>query len=513
MEGRKMNIQQAKEEIINTVKIYTAKDREGHYRIPPIHQRPLLLIGPPGIGKTAIVRQAAEECGVGLVAYTITHHTRQSAVGLPVIREKDYQGRQVQVTEYTMSEIIASAYECMENQQVQEGILFIDEINCVSETLAPTMLQFLQNKTFGTHRVPRGWIIVAAGNPPEYNKSAKTFDIVTLDRVKSIRVEIDFPAWKQYASGEGIHGAVLAYLSGKPQNFYYIEQGRGDREFVTARGWEDLSVLLYAYEEEKIPVGEDTIREYIHCGRIAGDFAAFYRLYLHYRRDYDPAGILKGGTENNCRQRELFRQAGADERYGVMEMLLGGLTEAFRDCLESRKLLDREKELYGRYRSLPEKPGQRAEQRMEEFLEDLEQALRVKDRHRLISEEDLKREETVQREFRGAQERLRERRAVSPAEAEAVLGQWMDEKEQVLSAREQEAGEMLERAFAFLEDTLEDGPEMGYFMTALTRSPASAEFLNRHPSPACGRHLQALAVTDEEEELRRRIKEASGIRS
>ena len=179
MEGRKMNIQQAKEEIINTVKIYTAKDREGHYRIPPVHQRPLLLIGPPGIGKTAIVRQAAEECGVGLVAYTITHHTRQSAVGLPVIREKDYQGRQVQVTEYTMSEIIASVYECMENQQVQEGILFIDEINCVSETLAPTMLQFLQNKTFGTHRVPRGWIIVAAGNPPEYNKSAKTFDIVT----------------------------------------------------------------------------------------------------------------------------------------------------------------------------------------------------------------------------------------------------------------------------------------------------------------------------------------------
>ena len=89
----------------------------------------------------------------------------------------------------------------------------------------------------------------------------------------------------------------------------------------------------------------------------------------------------------------------------------------------------------------------------------------------------------------------------------------MDEKEQVLSAREQEAGEMLERAFAFLEDTLEDGPEMGYFMTALTCSPASAEFLNRHPSPACGRHLQALAVTDEEEELRRRIKEASGIRS
>ena len=145
-----MNIQQAKEEIIHTVKIYTEKDEAGNYRIPPVHQRPVLLIGPPGIGKTAVIRQAAEECGVGLVAYTITHHTRQSAVGLPVIREKEYQGRKVQVTEYTMSEIIASVYECMEKEQVREGILFIDEINCVSETLAPTMLQFLQNKTFGT---------------------------------------------------------------------------------------------------------------------------------------------------------------------------------------------------------------------------------------------------------------------------------------------------------------------------------------------------------------------------
>ena len=160
-----MNIQEAKEEIIRTVKVYTDRDEDGRYRISPVHQRPVLLIGPPGIGKTAIIRQAAEECDVGLVAYTITHHTRQSAVGLPVVENRTYQGRQVSVTEYTMSEIIASVYECMEQTGHQQGILFIDEINCVSETLTPTMLQFLQNKTFGTHKVPGGWVIVAAGNP------------------------------------------------------------------------------------------------------------------------------------------------------------------------------------------------------------------------------------------------------------------------------------------------------------------------------------------------------------
>ena len=93
-----------------------------------------------------------------MVAYTITHHTRQSAIGLPFIREKEYSGQTYSVTEYTMSEIIASVYEKIEQTGNKEGILFIDEINCVSETLAPTMLQFLQCKMFGNQKVPDGWI-------------------------------------------------------------------------------------------------------------------------------------------------------------------------------------------------------------------------------------------------------------------------------------------------------------------------------------------------------------------
>mgnify|MGYP002539753914 CR=1 FL=1 len=76
-----MNIQEAKKEICNTLRAYLAKDEEGYYIYPLVRQRPILLIGPPGIGKTAIMEQAAAECNVGLVSYTITHHTRQSAVG------------------------------------------------------------------------------------------------------------------------------------------------------------------------------------------------------------------------------------------------------------------------------------------------------------------------------------------------------------------------------------------------------------------------------------------------
>lgn len=72
-----MNIKRAKEELKNTIRAYLAKNSYGEYEIPVMGQRPVLLMGPPGIGKTQIMEQVARECGIGLVAYTITHHTRR----------------------------------------------------------------------------------------------------------------------------------------------------------------------------------------------------------------------------------------------------------------------------------------------------------------------------------------------------------------------------------------------------------------------------------------------------
>ena len=66
-----MNIKEAKQELLQTIQVYTRKDSNGHYLLPSVRQRPILLIGPPGIGKTAIMEQAARKCGIGLVAYTI----------------------------------------------------------------------------------------------------------------------------------------------------------------------------------------------------------------------------------------------------------------------------------------------------------------------------------------------------------------------------------------------------------------------------------------------------------
>lgn len=320
-----MNIKRAKNEIKNALKAYLATDEFGAYRIPPIRQRPILLMGPPGIGKTQIMQQIAEETGVGLVSYTLTHHTRQSALGLPFIDKVVLGGEERTVTAYTMSEIIASVYREMERTGVKEGILFLDEINCISETLTPMMLQFLQCKTFGNQQLPAGWVVVAAGNPPEYNKSVREFDVVTLDRVKKIDIEEDFGVWKEYAYRRGIHGAILSYLEIRREHFYRVEATADGLQFVTARGWEDLSELMQVYESLGIPVDRQVVEQYLQLPQVASDFANYLQLYDKYKQVYRVDELLSG-TWEPVRASEL-RDAPFDEKLGVLGLLLSRLAD------------------------------------------------------------------------------------------------------------------------------------------------------------------------------------------
>ena len=335
-----MNIKRAKEEIKNTVEAYLLKDDDGEYAIPVARQRPVLLVGPPGVGKTQIMEQAARECGIGLVAYTITHHTRQSAVGLPRIEKKEYGGREYAVTEYTMSEIVASVYDKIQETGLKEGILFIDEINCVSETLAPAMLQFLQYKTFGSHKIPDGWLIVAAGNPPEYNKSVREFDIVTLDRLKLITVEPDYSVWKEYALKQELHPAVTSYLDLKPQNLCRIETTVDGKRFATPRGWEDLSELLKVYERLGKEADREVVGQYIQFPAIAKDFANYLKLYEKYRRDYQVDEILGGKwSESLC---ERAGKATFDEKLSLVGLILTrirGVMGALKDLEDQMELV------------------------------------------------------------------------------------------------------------------------------------------------------------------------------
>jgi hypothetical protein len=511
-----LNIKRAKEEIKNTIEAYLLRDRYGAYEIPSIRQRPVLLIGPPGIGKTQIMEQISQECRIGLVSYTITHHTRQSAIGLPFIQDRIYDSRRCSVTEYTMSEIVASIYDKIADTGLSEGILFIDEINCVSETLAPTMLQFLQCKTFGNHSIPKGWIIVAAGNPPEYNKSVREFDIVTLDRIKMIPVEADYGVWREYAQQVHIHPAIISYLDVKKQNFCRIETTVDGKTFATPRGWEDLSRLMEVYEKLHRTVDREVVFQYIQYPLIARDFANYLELYYKYEKDYQVEAILGGQVQENIYTR--LERAPFDERLSVMSLLLAGLNSGFRNLQEKRQRLERLEKIFRRLKPKGAKEtdgggadaGRTDAGRTEydspaEYLAGLAAGMQAERKYKLESGLLSRKEDHLYQDVMAVLERTLQAIKADSCQTEEEVWKKVSEIFETENLAYETlfdlCADRLEHTFDFMEAAFGSGQEMVVFVTGLNTGFYSVDFLQEY---ACERYYEynkMLLFDDREKEI------------
>ncbi|MCI8417414.1 MAG: AAA domain-containing protein [Lachnospiraceae bacterium] len=470
-----MNIREAKEELKRTILAYTARTENGTYRIPTVRQRPVLLMGPPGIGKTAVMEQVARECGLGLVAYTMTHHTRQSAMGLPTMEKKTFGGREYVVTDYTMSEILASVYEQMEQTGKKEGILFLDEINCVSETLMPALLQFLQYKTFGNHKLPEGWIVMAAGNPVRYNQSVRELDTATIDRVKWMEIAPDLSVWQSYAANEGIHPAICSFLNWKPESFYGVQAELGGRGFVTARGWEDLSRILLTLEELGLAVTEELPGQYLHHREIAGEFWIYYRLY------------------QACQERPYEKMAGApyDERLCMLQMLLQGVYRRAEEWQQAGELFQSLEYFFQGCKRQDETRKKTSApdpfvflELCGEQLENRRRGIQVKKECGLLSSKEEEREALLEREvqrqlgvWRLEASKEKEGRAARSIEEgyPLVLQEWMQRQEQ----QEEKLEALLLEYADFMEQSFGGRQEQYLFSLGLMEHQGAATFLKK----------------------------------
>ena len=498
-----MNIKQAKQEVVDTVEAYLMKDEYGEYVIPSVHQRPVLLLGAPGIGKTQIMEQAARECGVALVAYTITHHTRQSAIGLPFISKKEYGGREYSATEYTMSEIVASIYNRMSETGLSEGILFIDEINCFSETLDPAMLQFLQCKSFGNHEIPKGWVIVAAGNPPEYNKSVREFDVVTLDRVKKILVEPDYQTWREYAYKENMHPAILSYLELRNNCFYQMETTIDGKQFATPRGWEDLSRMMEVYERLGKSITADLVGQYIQHERISREFAEYYELYQKYQQDYQITEILQG--KNSEAMVKKVSHASFDERVSVVNLLFSGTRQAVRKVMLQEEVLEKVFEVL---KALKENlsSGNLA-QRLEDYIFDLKNTREKKQKEGLLERrEDLciRQAVTLLEDYAKL---LKQHSEVRGEDAFDLVREAFGEERVSWEDEWDQAGNTLEYAFDFMEAAFYNSQEMVMFVSGINTDFYCVRFLETYECERYVRYNRDLLFEDVSQQIRRRIEE------
>ncbi len=501
-----MNIKRAKEEIKNTIEAYLLKNEYGEYEIPVMAQRPVFLIGAPGIGKTQIMEQIARECKIGLVSYTITHHTRQSAIGLPFISKKEFDGKEMAITQYTMSEIVASIYEKIQESGLREGILFIDEINCVSETLAPAMLQFLQCKTFGSHKIPEGWLIVAAGNPPEYNKSVREFDVVTMDRVKKIQVEPDFDAWREYAYRAGVHPAVISYLNTRPANFYRMESTVDGKNFATPRGWEDLSRLIQVYEKLDKTVDREVAGQYIQHPQIARDFANYLELFYKYRTDYQIDEVLKGHIDDILVKKAAH--ASFDERLSVTGLLLSRLNKAF------QAVWWKEKKLASLFKILKEGKeflmGSQKDQPLV-YLEDVKNSCQAdfdsQKKAGLLSREECHQKQQLLDTLESYLINLKKENAEDGEKAFSLLRDWFNQEKADCDSIFDKTSRMLEYVFDFMESAFSGGQELVVFITELNTSQPAIYFLQEYSCERYYRYNKELLFRENTRDILERIRQ------
>lgn len=494
-----MNIKEAKKEILQAITAYFTKNEYGEYVISIEKQRPIFLMGPPGIGKTAIMEQIAQELGVGLVSYSMTHHTRQSALGLPFIVKKNYEGKEYDISEYTMSEIIASVYDCIEETGLKEGILFLDEINCVSETLAPAMLQFLQYKTFGRHKVPNGWIVVTAGNPPEFNNSVREFDIVTWDRLKRIDVEANYDVWKEYAYKANVHPAITTYLDIKKSNFYKIESTVDGKSFVTARGWCDLSEMMKLYEKHNFIVNEQLVKQYLQNNKIAKDFAIYYDLFNKYKADYQVNKILAGKAGKDVKNRA--KSAKFDEKLSLLGLLIDGVTSEVKETIDYESVI-REllvvlkgiKAISNNEKADIAKELELAIKNKESYLANgkKSQTLSIDQQHitmKVIEALRIELEEVLKSKTETAQDQFK------------VISNNYNKLNAELKNKVGESQNTLSNLFKFAEEVFDEGQEILILVTELTINYYSVQFISRYGCKEYFNHNKELLFYERQKEI------------
>jgi len=306
------------------------------------------------------------------------------------------------------------------------------------------MLRFLQYKTFGSHPVPDGWVIVAAGNPPEYNKSVKEYDIATLDRIQKIDVTADYGVWRDYAINEKVHPSIITYLDSKPTDFYIVENTPDGKQFVTARGWEDLSRLMYSFEKKNIEIDAEFISQYIQVPTVAGDFSSFYKTFKNMKEMCSPKSVLEGTFDENLK--EKFKTSGVEEKLGFINLLSNTINDELSRCVEKNTDI-KETVKFLKDNDVFSLPREEAVNTLKNnAFNTVITAIKSS-----VEEDELSVKEVAESELRKQIENLKSAVSVSQ--------------------------KMLSNASRFIYDSLGDSPELKIFSTDITRNDLSAGFL------------------------------------
>jgi hypothetical protein len=199
------------------------------------HKRPIFLWGPPGIGKSDIVKQIGDELKAPVIDVRLSLWEPTDIKGIPYF-------------DATNSKMVwAPPIELPDEEAASQHkhiVLFMDEMNSAAPAVQAAAYQLVLNRRVGTYKLPDNVLIVAAGNREADKGVTYRMPAPLANRFLHLELEVDFEDWFVWATDNRIHKDVAGYLQFSKKDLYDFDPKSGSRSFATPRSWTFVSDLL-----------------------------------------------------------------------------------------------------------------------------------------------------------------------------------------------------------------------------------------------------------------------------
>jgi AAA domain (dynein-related subfamily) len=204
--------------------LLTVLEREFQAAAHAVHT-PVMLWGPPGVGKSQMVAQVAERHGMPVIDVRLSQMEPSDLRGIP-FRVEDR-------VEWAVPSMLPDA-----DRHGPQGILFLDEITSVPPSVSAAAYQLILDRRLGAYTVPQGWAIFAAGNRQGDRGVTYTMPAPLANRFSHFEVDINLDDWVAWAYAHHIDERLIAFLRFRPELLFEFDPAHNPVAFPSPRSWE-----------------------------------------------------------------------------------------------------------------------------------------------------------------------------------------------------------------------------------------------------------------------------------
>ncbi len=189
------------------------------------HHTPVMMWGPPGVGKSQMVSEVAAKHGVPVIDIRLSQMEPSDLRGIP-FRVGDH-------VDWAIPSILPDA-----KRHGDKGILFLDEITSAPPSVSAAAYQLILDRRLGAYEVPPGWAIFAAGNRQGDRGVTYAMPAPLANRFSHFEVEANLDDWSQWAYENNIDERLIGFLRFRPELLFDFDPARNPTAFPTPRSWE-----------------------------------------------------------------------------------------------------------------------------------------------------------------------------------------------------------------------------------------------------------------------------------